>query len=766
MATNKKAVNPKLISIPEKGYFKISGQSISDNSAKHFSKFLNDINRYLNKPFKLTQLDIQLTYFNTVTSQILLDIIHKLETLKGIENHEVIVKWFYKVGDDDMIEIAEDFSKLTRLKIELVPFPPENTNASDSTIIGLDPTSEAKHLMHTLSNRIEDNELISQGFSNIGLIGFALNHPPASDSLPLVLSPLEWRNGIRTEVAENIEAKLLDDIRAIGYAADERTSKNDDLVSLHTFISENKSDKLNCTYPLFEEVEKFGYQEEPNSPKYLLFEQNVPGSFPIYLYSTDKNVKLFESFAPKGYNHDSEIIPDGIAKDDVLNRKGLMQVIHKKVKSYWGDKSQQDSFTLLINGPWGSGKSSMLYYLKEFLTKEDNWNVVEYNAWKNQRFENPWWILVNKISEEVPREATELNNNYESRSHWYWKNISQNSIKYRVALVIAVLFIVGFANNWFGQPETLSFVGGLLALIGSAWLAIQGVIKQIFKKQALNELQIENVSDPLEIYKDRFEKVVKHKKVAIFIDDLDRCEVEPTIKLLEGIQTLFKDSKVLYVMAADGQWLVNCFDKKYEDFKTITPKGQTIGNQFLQKTFQLIVDVPKINNDHITKLLEGYLGVSQKTEQPSSMETPKFDLSDVKMATSSEDLRSITGSTSSSAETRKYASERLEETIEDEIQDLEHYIFAFHKENNLPLNPRQIKRIINLYTMKSQEFAITGVTNEVNQEMILNYILFSTEYPKYRAELDNLNKTEFSEKYPQMIELLSPLNIEQIKMYF
>jgi len=41
------------------------------------------------------------------------------------------------------------------------------------------------------------------------------------------------------------------------------------------------------------------------------------------------------------YSNDAEIIPDGIAQEDLLNRRALMEVIHKKVKVYWNDKSQK-----------------------------------------------------------------------------------------------------------------------------------------------------------------------------------------------------------------------------------------------------------------------------------------------------------------------------------------------------------------------------------------------------------------------------------------
>src|SRR3712207_7942290 len=40
-----------------------------------------------------------------------------------------------------------------------------------------------------------------------------------------------------------------------------------------------------------------------------------------------------------------------------------------------------------------------------------------------------------------------------------------------------------------------------------------------------------------------------------FVDDLDRCQSSYVIRLLEGIQTLFSDPRVMYVISADRRWL-------------------------------------------------------------------------------------------------------------------------------------------------------------------------------------------------------------------
>lgn len=457
------------------------------------------------------------------------------------------------------------------------------------------------------------------------------------------------------------------------------------------------------------------------------------------------------------YDTDAEIVPDTIAKTDELGRKLLIEILYDKVEKLWDKTNDNQPYTILLNGEWGSGKSSMLYYLEELLS-ENKWTVVQYNAWRNQRFEDPWWILVNKVSKEVPSDASDGSR---SHSHNYWRFKNIYSMTYVGALFTSVLLFVGLAKDWFGN-ESIGYYAGLIGLIGSMGVTINGALKNVFRKKSLTELQMKTANDPLEPYKKRFEEVVKGKKVAIFIDDLDRCEVEPTVKLLEGIQTLFKDSKVLYVIAADGQWVSNCFDKKYHEFGALVSEGQTVGNQFLQKTFQLVLDVPKLSKDKMKSYLELQLGRpngSDKAEQePAEM---NYHEEEIRKEKNISKLSKI--SAKGDEHSRKVAAEQIEAVIEENSAELEHSLVKFHEDHELPVNPRQIKRLINLYTMKMQELGTSGVLESLNEEKVLKYVLFCTEYPKYYNELKSQTIEQFKANHEGIEDMLNPLTLKEIK---
>jgi len=595
----------------------------------------------------------------------------------------------------------------------------------DKKVLEQESTNKSKPLntgvvKHALSTNKSDADLLSKGYVNQGIIGY-INSEISPTSIPLY-SRYQKKSDDYTYLfgpeIEGREKSMSNELRHIGFVP---TKWFNNYILLRRFlINTNSTNHFYCTKPNQKLLSEHDFFEElVNSGK---------------IYSTQPELLFFEPLEEifeEEFETKADILPDTIAIEDELGRKGLMEILFERINKLWGKLRENESYTVLINGEWGSGKSSMLLYLEEELTK-NKWTVVKYNAWENQRFEDPWWILVNKVSKEVPSDAFDKSNPYSSRSHRFWQIKTNYSPTYIIAFVVLVLFLIGFNYDVFGTSENIPLFASLLALIGSLWISVQGVVKEIFSKKIYTALQSKNANDPFEVVKSRFDAVLKHKRVAIFIDDLDRCEVEPTVKLLEGIQTLFKNSKVLYVIAADGKWVANCFDKKYEDFKELVESGQTIGNEFLQKNFQLIVDVPKISNIQQIALLNKYLdkkdnNIGQSQEEDISEDKFKDELS---TKTNVEDIAKL--SANKGASFRKIAAEQVEKIIE---VDKRHYTQKLQELGLIPPNPRQIKRLINLFTLKVQVLIIAGTLQEIGEENILRYVLFAFEYPAFDQQL-------------------------------
>jgi hypothetical protein len=102
----------------ETGVCEMRGESYMEETYKFYEPLITWINEYI-KQKKPLQIDFKLTYFNTNSSRLILDI---LDLIKKYENAggTVIVNWYYDKKDPDMVEEVEDFTVESGMKINLI----------------------------------------------------------------------------------------------------------------------------------------------------------------------------------------------------------------------------------------------------------------------------------------------------------------------------------------------------------------------------------------------------------------------------------------------------------------------------------------------------------------------------------------------------------------------------------------------------------------------------------------------------------------------
>jgi hypothetical protein len=189
-----------------------------------------------------------------------------------------------------------------------------------------------------------------------------------------------------------------------------------------------------------------------------------------------------------------------------------------------------------------------------------------------------------------------------------------------IALVLAVLIA------WPLQASSDSGFGGILALgerarSASAILGLIGTILMVSSTIGRSLLSgsaraarafADTADDPMDRLKSHFTSLVDDvgQPILVLIDDVDRCQREYVVRLLEGIQTLFSDRRVIYVVAGDRRWLHACFESTYSEFLGVaTEPGRRLGALFVEKAFQLAVPVPQlppaIAQSYLKSLLTG-----------------------------------------------------------------------------------------------------------------------------------------------------------------
>lgn len=104
-----------------KGTCLIKGRSIPENSIEFYKPLIEWLEEYSKTPHSLTDIDIELEYFNTSSSKCILDLFKKLEGIYQNGN-EVVINWYYEEDDEDMLEAGEDYQSIIKVPFRMHEF--------------------------------------------------------------------------------------------------------------------------------------------------------------------------------------------------------------------------------------------------------------------------------------------------------------------------------------------------------------------------------------------------------------------------------------------------------------------------------------------------------------------------------------------------------------------------------------------------------------------------------------------------------------------
>lgn len=115
------ADTPSVILDAERGIFEISQMSLPEDAVDFYSPILAWLREYALNPNPETVFNMKLEYFNTASSKQLIQILLILQEMKDRSN--VLVKWFYKEIDEDMLALGEEYKQIMQIPFELTLVP-------------------------------------------------------------------------------------------------------------------------------------------------------------------------------------------------------------------------------------------------------------------------------------------------------------------------------------------------------------------------------------------------------------------------------------------------------------------------------------------------------------------------------------------------------------------------------------------------------------------------------------------------------------------
>lgn len=488
---------------------------------------------------------------------------------------------------------------------------------------------------------------------------------------------------------------------------------------------------------------------------------------------------------PAAGSPNARLIADAPATQDLLDREGFANTLARLLRQ---QRSQDDfgtgSILVQIFGPWGSGKTSLAGFLRRALEHPSNtsdaakpgrptvrevnnefakgpWLFVTFDAWQHQRTSPPWWWLMDRVYREAqrgqrdtadPKQGLPLSRRL---SVWWWRWRWAVWTLFLVGVIVGALFLIGSRLlDWIDSAQAV--LAGVIALggaIGTLYVTYRTVRSSLLVGSPRTAVALlRSGGDPFRRVRDKYADLIQRvgRPVLVFIDNLDRCRPEYVVELLEGIQTIFSDTTVTYLVAADREWVAHSFETQYESLAGIIGRpGRPLGYLFLEKTFAVSAPLPQPSAETRRRYWQAVLrGETKRTVlEPVSADLRKEAAAEFAAKSLDEVIGAVEKLGASSAidrARRDAAATRIVEATMAGGQD--HELRPY-----LPLmeaNPRALKRLRNAVSLaRAGDLASGGsIARGKDLDGLIRWSILALRWPTLAVELG---------KRPEIAELLA-----------
>lgn len=242
--------------------------------------------------------------------------------------------------------------------------------------------------------------------------------------------------------------------------------------------------------------------------------------------------------------------PDNIPKEDLLDRKQFAeQIAISLVKT---TEIEPEGFVTSLTGKWGSGKTSLLHYLKEILSSKCqeskiNYTIIEFNPWVFADAENIKKTFLKEFSNQL-----------RGKKRSFWRRVFK------------------YVSNKLEYLETLE------PLAGKAGKEFGKVIQDYIDSDS--SLKIKKQIDKL--------LIKANKKIFVIIDDIDRLYPKQIFEILQILKLTCNFKNTYYIAAYDREAVEISIETQFHNY----------GKKYLDKIIQADFLIPEAPDEKIESI--------------------------------------------------------------------------------------------------------------------------------------------------------------------
>jgi len=305
--------------------------------------------------------------------------------------------------------------------------------------------------------------------------------------------------------------------------------------------------------------------------------------------------------------------------------------------------------TVSIEGEWGAGKTSFMRQLQSRL-KQRGFSTVWFEPWRSGSSEGLWASLVLDCIQQLSKQRNPFTRAW-LQLRLLLQRLKAGSAVFglvrwfgKLAHVVAILAAV---IVWWqiGADAVLGYLAGLTepvqansavlewsARLAPVVLGIIPALKELSSGASLLEVELKHyLKHPnYEAHKelqDRIRQDFKHvidiysggKPIAVFVDDLDRCDPNSTVQTLQAINlVLGDDPRIVFIMGLDRETVAASHAAKYDKLlpflasasvgadghSTPADHGLAFGLSFLEKYITVPFRLPTLDERAIERFVD------------------------------------------------------------------------------------------------------------------------------------------------------------------
>ena len=288
-----------------------------------------------------------------------------------------------------------------------------------------------------------------------------------------------------------------------------------------------------------------------------------------------------------------------------LKREVSIARLVENVEQYFDSPYQYESNVFLLDGTWGTGKSWVLNFTRDYLQEEEKYTWVDFSAWqylseKELFFDIFDYLHKPSVAKSIikglegdPEKQKQILNGMATMTKEGIKLVGRNKEIFKKAVVGTISTLSHFAVPGSGLVTAplaklaVDFADGFLTENLQAWNIGKGTVNSfIANTEVLRNIAKDVSGGNEESIIENYSQfaIPENQKFVFVIDDLDRCHETKLWRIFTMLSLFDKQDQVLFILGGSSQYLIQILEKKYH----VDGEGENFLTKFIG--YQITLD--------------------------------------------------------------------------------------------------------------------------------------------------------------------------------